>query len=293
MGSGKIMKKFFGLTLMMLIILVFGFNAYAQNTAPQCDKLKIHIDFYNPQNVYSSTVRFNLFTEDDIFLQNSYADITNAQSGFDILFDIGTYNSGTKFKLKLTEGISSFKYYDTEYKSGEPVLIETYAYLDENGEVKVCDTFHFSATPNEKGFILQSNAEFFVNKNNIQSKTDWLIWVSKKDFRVVVFNKAEDKWKYNTSFMCTIGKPSTPTITGEFEYYMTQPKWTYPKYWCGPVMRFKSGYAFHSTLIKYNGEPYDARLGVKASLGCVRLHPDNINWLTDNIPLNTKVYITE
>ena len=68
--------------------------------------------------------------------------------------------------------------------------------------------------------------------------------------------------------------------------------WDYPGYYVGPVMRFHNGYALHSTLLYYGGGEYDGRVRVNISHGCVRLHPQDINWLASYIPLGTKIYIT-
>ena len=141
--------------------------------------------------------------------------------------------------------------------------------------------------------FFDTEAEALINQRYISSRTDHLIWVSKKDFTVSVFQGSQNNWNLIEQFPCTIGKPSTPTITGEFEYYSKETRWSYAKYYVAPIMRFKGGYALHSTLIKYDGTDYDARVGEKLSLGGVRLRPTDINWLADNIPLYTKVYITE
>ncbi len=132
----------------------------------------------------------------------------------------------------------------------------------------------------------------FVNSKNITSKTDYMIWVSKKNFEVNTFAKNGEEWVLIRTFPCSIGAPATPTIEGSFEYYQYQPIWNYDKYYCSPVMRFRGGYALHSYLIKYDGTPYDARLGKRISLGCVRMHPDDITWLAENIPLYTRVWVT-
>lgn len=131
-----------------------------------------------------------------------------------------------------------------------------------------------------------------VNKKDISSKTNYMIWVSKKDFEVNIFTGSKNNWSLVKSFTCSIGKPSSPTVEGQFEYHQYQPIWKYDKYYCGPVMRFYRGYAFHSYLIKYDGTPYDSRLGMKVSAGCVRMHPDDIKWMVKNIPLYTKVVVT-
>lgn len=138
-----------------------------------------------------------------------------------------------------------------------------------------------------------TKSERFVNDNSIKSKTDYLIWVSKKDYKVTVFVDRHGTWKEIRSFDCSIGAPDTPTITGEFDYFSKEPRWSYPTYYVEPIMRFYSGYALHSTLIRYNGATADGRLRKQISHGCVRLAPPSINWLADTIPLYTKVYITD
>lgn len=136
-------------------------------------------------------------------------------------------------------------------------------------------------------------SERFVNDNAIRSKTDYLIWVSKSKFTVTVFKDMNGIWKEQDAFQCSIGAPSTPTITGQFEYFSREARWSYPTYYVGPIMRFYKGYALHSTLLRYDGSNADGRLGKRISHGCVRLAPANINWMVDNIPLHTKVYVTE
>lgn len=134
--------------------------------------------------------------------------------------------------------------------------------------------------------------ESTINSRNISSKTNYMIWVSKKDFQVNIFTGSENNWTLDRTFPCSIGAPGSPTVEGQFEYYQWQSRWTYSSYYCGPIMRFYNGYAFHSYLIRYNGTPYDGRLGMRISHGCVRMHPDDIGWMSANIPLYTKVYIT-
>lgn len=133
----------------------------------------------------------------------------------------------------------------------------------------------------------------FINSKNIESKTGNLIWIDKSDFAVTVFEGSKNNWRAVNSYPCSIGKPSTPTITGEFEYFSKEKRWSYPGYYCGPIMRFYSGYAMHSTLVRYDGTDYDPRLGMMISHGCIRMKPADIQYLWDTIPLYTKVYVTE
>lgn len=133
----------------------------------------------------------------------------------------------------------------------------------------------------------------YVNTRTLNSKTDYLVWVSKSDYKVNVYLGENGAWRFVKSFDCAIGAPSTPTIEGVFEYYQWQPRWSYSGYYCGPILRFYRGYAIHSTLIKYDGVPYDNRVGVKISHGCVRVRPEGIKWLSDFIPLGTTILVTK
>jgi hypothetical protein len=146
-----------------------------------------------------------------------------------------------------------------------------------------------SLTPSE---YVPKEEEKHVNGIDITSKTEYLIWVSKKDFKVNIFLGENKKWHLAESFPCSIGAAKSPTVEGQFEYYQYHPRWEYDKYYCGPVMRFYRGYAFHSYLIKYDGTPYDDRLGMKISAGCVRMKPSDIKWMVDFVPKNTKILIT-
>ena len=135
--------------------------------------------------------------------------------------------------------------------------------------------------------------EAYVNSKGIISKTNYLVWVSRKDFSVMVFTNNGEGWKLERTFPCSIGAPSSPTITGEYEYFSKESRWSYPTYYVGPIMRFYKGYALHSTLLRYDGSDADGRLGQRISHGCVRLAPADIQWMVNTVPLYTKIYITE
>ena len=137
-----------------------------------------------------------------------------------------------------------------------------------------------------------SKEAYYVNQKGLSSQTEYLIWVSKSEFKVRVFRGSKGNWNLINSLTCAIGKPSTPTCEGTYKYYQAQKMWDYGSYYVGPIMRFNGGYAIHSTLIYKNGTPKDNRVGMKLSLGCVRLQPQDINWLFSTIPLYTTIHIT-
>ncbi len=285
------MKKTFSLVLVFVLVLSFALQVSASEPV-QLEKVAVVLTLTETENLTNHIVRFNLFNANDQFLYNTYAEIKPGTKEVTLTFPVGPFSAGEQFILRLTEGVKAVTYYQDEYMAGEPILLSTYAYIDAEGNAKGSDTFHMSAAPYTMDDSFLAKAEPFVNQNNYTSKTDYLIWISKSDYRVTLLKKGENGWVYRDSFKCTIGAPSTPTITGQFEYHQYQPKWYYDDFWCGPVMRFYGGYALHSTLIRYDGTAYDSRLGVMASHGCVRLAPEAINWLASITPMYTAVVVT-
>ncbi len=152
---------------------------------------------------------------------------------------------------------------------------------------------HIDIVLGESTVAKEEYAKYPVNKNNISSRTNWLVYVDKSDFKVRVYKGSKNHWIQVKSYPCAIGAPWTPTITGEYEYFSKESIWPYDGYYVGPIMRFYNGYALHSTLRYYGGGEYDGRVGVMISHGCIRLHPEDITWMWNNIPLKTKIYITE
>lgn len=132
-----------------------------------------------------------------------------------------------------------------------------------------------------------------INQSGLGSSTDYLIWINKQKFRCTVFKGEKGNWKWVKDFTVGIGASRSETITGVYEYCARDERWSYSSYYVGPALIFYGNYAIHSTLLKYDGTPYDNTVGAKISLGCVRCQPQYINWLDANIPMKTRVYVTE
>ena len=131
-----------------------------------------------------------------------------------------------------------------------------------------------------------------VNDNGYSSATNFLIYVELDNFRVNVFKGSIGKWIFEKSFLCTIGKASTPTPKGTFKVgvkglYFGENK----GYKCWYYTSFKGNYLFHSIIYNLDGSVRDGRLGMALSDGCIRLTKVNAKWIWDNIPVNSKVII--
>ena len=134
----------------------------------------------------------------------------------------------------------------------------------------------------------------WVNLQGYSSKTKYLIWVNLTYQRVNIFEGSQGNWTLIRTCLCGSGKPSTPTVKGVFATTYKQNAWSYGSYYCGPVVRFYGGYAFHSRLEYWpmgSGRFYDARIGFPISHGCLRMYDDDIWFIYNNIPNGTTVVV--
>lgn len=133
----------------------------------------------------------------------------------------------------------------------------------------------------------------FVNNKNFSSSTKYLIYVDIPNFKVNIFLKSKNKWTLNKSYLCSIGKPSTPTPKGYFK--IGSKGYSFGEshgYICYYYSQFNGNYLFHSILYNLDNTIRDGRLGLQISNGCIRLTKANAKWIYDNIPYGTTVYIS-
>ena len=139
----------------------------------------------------------------------------------------------------------------------------------------------------------KSNAIQYVNSNNFSSETNYFIWVELKTFKVNIFKGSINKWTLVNSYLCTIGKKSTPTPKGTYTIGIKGLYFGVNKgYKCWYYTQFKGNYLFHSIIYNLDGSIRDGRLGMALSDGCIRLTKENAKWIWDNIPKGTKVVIS-
>ena len=133
----------------------------------------------------------------------------------------------------------------------------------------------------------------FVNDNNIKSQTINLITTNLKNRLTYVFEKGENnQWELLYKWSCTVGKPSTPTITGTFYINGRKPYFGSDTYSVKYATRIKGSYYYHSILFNAEGtEIIDDTLGEALSHGCIRLAVENAHWIYDNVLDTTTVVI--
>ena len=124
------------------------------------------------------------------------------------------------------------------------------------------------------------------------SPTNYLILVNVNEHLVNVYQGSKGAWNQVKSMLCTVGKPSTPTVRGVFSVGSRGYSFGTNTYTCYYWVQWNGDYLFHT--IKYvagTWEVYDGRLGVDASDGCVRLAAENAKWIYQNIPSGTTVVV--
>ncbi len=138
-----------------------------------------------------------------------------------------------------------------------------------------------------------SGTNDFSYIKNYSSETNYLIWVNLKNFKVNIFKGSQNNWNLVHSYICTIGKPSTPTPKGVYTVGIKGLYFGVEKgYKCWYYTQFKGNYLFHSIIYNLDGSVRDGRLGMRLSDGCIRLAKENAKWIYDNIPRGTKVVIS-
>lgn len=141
---------------------------------------------------------------------------------------------------------------------------------------------------------LDATKEAFVNSKGYSSKTQYLLWANLATQKVNVFKGSKGNWQLVKAFRMASGARSTPTPQGVTYVTYKQTAWKTSSYVCKPIVRFYpgTGYAFHSILYKADESGIkDGSIGFPVSHGCLRMKPASIQWIYNNIPVNTTVVI--
>ena len=125
------------------------------------------------------------------------------------------------------------------------------------------------------------------------SDTNWLIVTDTSACKVAVFAGSQGNWSTVKYISCSPGKPSTPTVKGEFKVTGRGLSFGKPTYTCWYYTQFYGDYLFHSVIYNKGSKTsiQDGRLGMQLSHGCVRLALNEAKWIHDNIPNGTKVIV--
>ena len=135
-----------------------------------------------------------------------------------------------------------------------------------------------------------------VNAKKLTSKTKYLVYTSLDQQRTYIFTNNNGNWQLIKHFICSSGKPSTPTPPGIYKLTKKVPSFGQNHgYCCKNAFGFiGTTYLYHSILFDKTGTYLlEGRgvLGKKASDGCIRLSPENSEWFYNNMLSGTTVWI--
>lgn len=131
-----------------------------------------------------------------------------------------------------------------------------------------------------------------LNSGSLNSETDYFIYVDLEHFMTYIYKRKNRKWNIEKSYLCTIGKPSTPTIKGDYKVKLKGDYFGEKQgYKCLYYTQIEKNYLFHSIIYNLNGTVRDGRLGMALSDGCIRLATANAKWLWNNVPKDSSILI--
>ena len=152
--------------------------------------------------------------------------------------------------------------------------------------------WYFMTEPPE-GILTYEDMERYAQQ--FYSDTGYLILINSITNHVGVYTGYKDHWSCIQYWDCVTGKPSTPTVQGEFTIIGRIPSFdgdtdSPELYTCYYATNFYEDYYFHS-IVYYAGtqDIMDASMGVSVSHGCVRLYIDYAQWIYETVPDGTKV----
>lgn len=200
--------------------------------------------------------------------------------------------------LALVAGAALF-YWVVAFANNQPVSVQSASSDASGGESTVSSAVPSSrpassAQSNPDSSAASQPAEQTVRTVSLND-ADKPLWIQVdiEKQKVTVYD-AGDRVVQN--YICSTGKPGDDTPTGTFKTQQQGKSFFSQKYQEGAYYwtRFQGEFLFHSVPFDKNQkiEPEEAaKLGEKASHGCVRLAVDNAKWIYDNIPSGTKVVI--
>ena len=94
----------------------------------------LNIDITSHKYIIPNDVTIELYSSSDELLGSITENVSQDTSSLNLIFNVPQYRMGEKFKVKLVSGLRSLKYYDKKIEPDGILEVQTYGYLNENGE---------------------------------------------------------------------------------------------------------------------------------------------------------------
>ena len=147
----------------------------------------------------------------------------------------------------------------------------------------------------QRGWLMDQDQVMLNKAQDYSSNTSYLILVDRGRCKTAIFKGSYGNWNYDKYWSCSVGKPSTPTITGTYSLGYKQLYFD-PEDGgrCWYKTQIYGSYLFHSVIYYRDSAPnriLDGTIGAQVSHGCVRLDIQNAKYIYDTVPSGTKVVI--
>lgn len=228
---------------------------------------------------------------------NRYLDVSSGKgvNGQNVWQYHGNGSAAQGWRLVYTGGAGTFKL--VSRTNGSVVLSTAGASAPRSGANVVVATDassanqRFTFAPTTYNPVPAWQRALVDRANRYGSATGRLVLVDTGASRVYAFSGRQGSWRYDRTMVCSAGKPSTPTVKGQFTVQNKGYVFGHG-YSCYYWTQFHGNYLFHSVLY-YQGSRriMDGTLGHNASHGCVRMAIDDAKWIQDTMPRGTKVVV--
>lgn len=302
------------LALTLSLVVIFSFAACTTNSIPQEKLIKNtnHENTHPKENIktINKTVpeikQENTKKPKDEIFKKEPSKVENKKPA---IFKIGAKGESVKTLQKklnkfgynlMVDGIFGIKTENAVYdfQRRNTIIIDGIVGEKTLAKLDLPPTKETMYTPKKsiaKSTATSSNyPEKFINSRKSNSPTEYYIWVNTKATKVYIFKGFNGSWKLIKNMLCTVGKPSTPTIKGTFRVGSKGGSFIVkdnPKLMCKYYTQISGNYLFHTVLLYRNGSIANGSLGAKISHGCIRLSITNAKYIYSNIPRGTTIYI--
>ena len=135
--------------------------------------------------------------------------------------------------------------------------------------------------------------EFYINYNDFDSETNYLLWVDIYRNETYVLKKENGFFFLEKRLACSTGANITPTKRGLFKI-LDKGTHFYSRdntYICYNYLKYSGSYLLHSFPYSLDKKVLDDRLYDRVSNGCVRLTFEDSLYLYNDIPINSTIWL--
>lgn len=264
-------------------------NDNSISTSSTDNNLNLGISAFNDKNYELAMEYFNSISSEDSSYEIAQEYISNYKSKYkDYLLSSIDELVANKYYTKAIEELSNY----------DPSMLTQNEISEIENKINSIKLFREEYVDEDTEYtsnaILQEITPNNINTLSIVSKTPYLIYLSLSNQTTYVYKKIGDSWSLEQEFLCSTGIEGQETPKGVF-YITNRGDWFYSdefkqggKYW----IQFMGDYLFHSVPFDESQTTVlDDTLGTPSSHGCIRLKVEDVKWLYDNLPNDTKIII--